>query len=259
MSDPVELPPRPAPQRPFVDVARSWLAWFGLGRLLVTAGSVLVVLGGGYLLLRAPALPPEAELPVAAANPPSSTLPPPTTMPAVGADGPSDGPSVAGPGQGAHQTLAGTSPTPVVVHVAGAVVGPGVYRLAGDARVHTAIEAAGGVAPDADLDGLNLAAAVVDGERVYVPVVGEVDPASVPSRPPQVGDAGGPPRPAGPLDLNAATAAEFDALPGVGPATATAIVDDRDRNGPFATVDDLDRVPGIGPAKLAALRDLVTV
>ena len=70
---------------------------------------------------------------------------------------------------------------------------------------------------------------------------------------------GGIDRASGPVDLNTATAADLETLPGVGPATAAAIVDDRTRNGPFASVDDLDRVPGIGPAKLAALRDQVTV
>ena len=69
----------------------------------------------------------------------------------------------------------------------------------------------------------------------------------------------GRPQPSGPVDLNTATVADLEQLPGVGPATAAAIVDDRTRNGPFASVDDLDRVTGIGPAKLAALRDLVTV
>lgn len=257
MSDPVELPPRPAPPRRLVDLAGSWLAWFGVGRLLVSAACVIVVLGGGYWLLRAPALPPEAGLPVAASSPPPSTLPPPTAPPPSAPTADDRPHGAIGEGVPADATRG-----PVVVHVAGAVVGPGVYRLAGDARVHTAIEAAGGVAPDADLDGLNLAAAVVDGERVYVPVVGEVDPTSVPSRSPRAVDPGDPGDPTvakGPLDLNLATAAEFDTLPGIGPATAGAIVDDRDRNGPFASVDDLDRVPGIGPAKLAALRDLVTV
>jgi competence protein ComEA len=67
-------------------------------------------------------------------------------------------------------------------------------------------------------------------------------------------DAGAPPTP---IDVNTATPAELDELPGVGPATAAAIVTERERSGPFATVDDLDRVPGIGPAKLEALRDLV--
>lgn len=238
MTDSLELPPRPSPPRRPTEMAGQWLAWFGVGRLLVSAACVAVVVGGGYWLVRTPTLPPEAGLPVAVSSSPPSTLPLPTALPTAAA-----APELAS--------------RPVVVHVAGAVAGPGVYRLAGDARVHTAIEAAGGVAPDADLDGLNLAAAVVDGERVYVPVVGEVDPATVPARPTTT--AGPSASTSGPLDLNTATAAEFDSLPGVGPATATAIVDDRERNGPFATVDDLDRVPGIGPAKLAALRDLVTV
>lgn len=92
-----------------------------------------------------------------------------------------------------------------------------------------------------------------------MPLLGEVDPATVPSgvSPPD-GLSGGASA-TQPIDLNRATVLEFEALPGVGPATAAAIVGDRDQNGPFASIDDLDRVPGIGPAKLAALRDLVTV
>jgi competence protein ComEA len=122
--------------------------------------------------------------------------------------------------------------------------------------VHTAIDAAGGATTVADLDGLNLAAPVVDGQRIYVPIAGEVDPVAVPSGPVAGGD---PSAPDAPIDLNRAGIADLETLPGIGPATAAAIVDDRDRNGPFASVDDLDRVPGIGPAKLGALRDLVTV
>ena len=107
-----------------------------------------------------------------------------------------------------------------------------------------AVTVAGGPIADADLDGLNLAAPLADGQRVYVPHAGEVDPAAVPS--------GGPAAPAesgddvhrGPVNVNTATADELEALPGVGPATAAAIVDDRTRNGPFVSVDDLERVPG---------------
>jgi competence protein ComEA len=136
---------------------------------------------------------------------------------------------------------------------------PGVYELDPSARVIDAVTAAGGSVAGADLDGLNLAAPLVDGQRVYVPHVGEVDPAAVPAggAPAPTGLEGGAPR--GPVNLNTATAAELESLPGVGPATAATIVDDRTRNGPFASVDDLERVPGIGPAKLAALREQVTV
>ena len=150
-------------------------------------------------------------------------------------------------------------PALLVVDVAGAVASPGVYELRSPARVIDAVTIAGGPIADADLDGLNLAAPLADGQRVYVPHAGEVDPATVPagglSVPTEsVGD-----RTRGPVNVNTATAAELESLPGVGPATAAAIVDDRTRNGPFASVDDLERVPGIGPAKLAALRDQVTL
>lgn len=233
-TEPPELPPRPPPPRRSVDLAGAWLAWFGPVRAIVTALSVVAVCAGGYWLVRAPSPPTEAGLPVATGSP-TSTLAPPVATPATEPERPAP-----------------------VVHVAGAVAGPGVYRLAAGARVHTAIEAAGGAAPDADLDGLNLAAPVVDGQRIYVPVVGEIDPVTLPDGPPPGAEPQTLPSD-GPLDLNRATAAELEALPGIGPATAAAIVDDRTRHGPFASVDDLDRVPGIGPAKLGALRDLVSV
>ena len=237
MSEP-QLPPRPAPpQRPF-DVVQRWLAWVGLGRLVLAAVSVGVVSAGLFWLVRTEPPPVEASLPMTAATPPATTLPPPEP-----------------PGLPADTDIAAT--TRLIVHVAGAVVSPGVHELDAGARVLDAVRAAGGPDGDADLDGLNLASPLVDGQRVYVPVAGEVDPASVPSG--AAAGASEPVGPTGPLDLNTATAELLESLPGVGPATAAAIVDDRDRNGPFASVDDLDRVPGIGPAKLAALRDLVTV
>ena len=115
--------------------------------------------------------------------------------------------------------------------------------------------AADGPLPDADPNSLNLAAPLSDGSRIYVPRVGEEVPPGV-----MAADA-----PTGSVavattivDVNEANAAALEELPGVGPATATAIVAERDRNGPFLSVDDLDRVPGIGPTKIEALRELVT-
>ena len=142
-----------------------------------------------------------------------------------------------------------TSAPPATAHAAGAIARPGVYRLPPGARVTDLLDAAGGPAADADLDQLNLAAPVGDGERIYVPHKGEVAPPV----------AGGVAAPAGPVDVNRASADELDALPGVGPATAQAIIDYRTKNGPFRRVDDLLEVPGIGDAKLATLRDKVKV
>jgi competence protein ComEA len=151
-----------------------------------------------------------------------------------------------------------------VVDVVGAVRSPGVVRVAAGARVVDAIAAAGGATADADLARLNLAAPVADGARIAVPHAGQpalpVDPSAVSgSGGGSAGDTGSATgAPAGPVNINTATATELDALPGIGPATAQAIVADRDQHGPFASVDDLARVRGIGPAKLAQLRPLVT-
>ena len=149
-------------------------------------------------------------------------------------------------------TTSTTTTGPVVVHVAGAVVVPGVHQLPPGSRVVDAVEASGGLAPDADPGAVNLAAVLVDGSQVYVPRVGEVPPGPAPS-------AGGGEEASGPIDVNTADAALLETLPGVGPATAAAIIDHRERNGPFASVEGLLDVRGIGEAKLAALRDLVRV
>ncbi len=146
-----------------------------------------------------------------------------------------------------------TTVGPVVVHVAGAVMAPGVHELPAGSRVIDAVRASGGLAPDAEARAVNLAAELVDGSQVYVPRVGEVPPPSA-----AMPGAGGTADP-GPVDLNTADAGLLETLPGVGPATAAAIVDHRERNGPFTSVDGLLEVRGIGEAKLAALRDLVRV
>ena len=146
-------------------------------------------------------------------------------------------------------------PAELTVHVAGAVAAPGVYVLPAGARVVDAIAAAGGALPDGDPDALNLAAPVADGDRIAVGTAGA--PTAVGGGGISHAVAGS--APAGPLDVNTASAEQLDALPGVGPATAAAIVAHREANGPFASVDDLEEVRGIGPAKLDALRGLVTV
>jgi len=145
-----------------------------------------------------------------------------------------------------------TSSSEVVVDVAGAVARPGVVRLQSGARVTDAVGAAGGPSPDADVDQVNLAARVADGDRVYVPRRGESAP------PPAAGSSGSAAK-AGPIDINAATAEELDGLPGVGPATVAAILEYRTRHRRFRSVDELLDVPGIGPAKLASLRPKVRV
>lgn len=151
-----------------------------------------------------------------------------------------------------------TTAAPVLVHVVGAVASPGVQQLPSGSRVLDAVEAAGGPTAEADLSQLNLAAPVADGSQVRVPATGEVvaGPLVVVPSGGGGGGAGGAP---GPVDLNAAGAAQLEALPGVGPATAAAIVAWRERDGPFTSVDQLLEVRGIGPAKFEALRDLVVV
>lgn len=147
-------------------------------------------------------------------------------------------------------------PDEVVVDVSGAVVRPGLVRLRRGARVADAIASAGGLASGADATILNQARLLSDGEQVRVPKVGEPIPAPPPSPAPPGAKAGAP---AVPVDLNHATVTELDVLPGVGPATAAAIVTWRQENGGFRHVDDLLEVPGIGPARLERLRPHVRV
>jgi competence protein ComEA len=221
--------PRPAPPRSPIDRLREWVVWFGPARLVATAFAVIAVVVGGTWLLKGSPSRPEDALPFA-------TRATSTTVAAV------ISPST---------TLA---PTSIVVYVAGAVAAPGVYTLAPSARVNDALIAAGGPATTADLGVVNLAAILSDGERVYVPAIGEaippvveVVPAAHDTSPPQL------------VNINVATADQLDVLPGVGPATAAAIVAHRQQHGPFQSVEQLADVRGIGAAKLDALRGLVTV
>jgi len=172
------------------------------------------------------------------------------------------------------QMVSSSAPTPegaagpVVVSVVGLVHKPGLVTLSSGARIADALTAAGGALDGADLIGLNMARRVADGEQI---VVGIAAPAGQPTTmgssvstaeangaaEPAVG--GGGQTPSGPLDLNTATVEQLDALPGVGPVTAEAIVSWRNANGQFTSVDQLGEVDGIGPARLEKLRGLVRV
>lgn len=171
-----------------------------------------------------------------------------------------DGGASASPGPPATSATTTAAPAEIVVHAAGAVAVPGLYRLPSPARVDDVVRAAGGLAADADADRLNLAAEVADGARVFVPRIGAevptVDGGVGASAPPPGGDDAAAPAT---VDLNTATPDQLEELPGVGPATAAAIVDHREQHGPFRSVEGLLDVRGIGDAKLEALRDLVTV
>lgn len=164
--------------------------------------------------------------------------------------------------QPAPTTTTTTTAPLLLVHVVGAVREPGVRQLPAGARILDALAAAGGATEDADIARLNLAAPLTDGAQVRVPVRGEdvTGPLVVaPAGPAAAGGGGGGSAGGEPVPLNSATAAELEALPGIGPATAAAIVAWREANGPFTAVDQLLDVRGIGPAKFEAIRDLVVV
>lgn len=147
----------------------------------------------------------------------------------------------------------------VFVHIDGAVVAPGVYELTGaHLRVNDAVMAAGGLAGDADTSALNLAAVLSDGEKIHVPRQGEAVAAGQASSGAASGPDAGASSP-GVININTATAEELDSLPGIGPSTAAAIVEDRERNGPFASPEDLMRVSGIGEGKFSKLKDQIRV
>lgn len=149
-------------------------------------------------------------------------------------------------------------PAVVVVHVAGAVQSPGLVAGAPGWRVADAIAAAGGTSPGADLDRVNLAAPIVDGERLFVPLIDE-DPPTVVTGTGPVGTGGALSLDRDPVNLNAAGPGYLERLPGVGPVTAEAIVAHRDAHGPFGSVDALVAVRGIGPATVEALREHAVV
>lgn len=220
MPDP-DVPARPvAPEPvPFVDRLQQWRRDPRVGAAVV----VVVLLAAFVVWIRSGT---ERGAPPARTGVPVAAVPAPTTT---------------------------TAPR-ALVHVVGAVRAPGVVELDNGARVRDALAAAGGPADDADLDRLNLAAPVNDGERVAVPRLGEPDPVPV-AGDPTANDAA----PSGPLDLNTATATDLETLPGIGPTLAEAIVRQREKMGRFQSVDDLKQVRGIGEGRFADIKELVRV
>jgi competence protein ComEA len=169
----------------------------------------------------------------------------------------SDGAASAAPAShttGTSAAVAVSAPrtaTGALVHVVGAVRRAGVYRVAAGKRIQDAIRLAGGATSHADLQAINLAAKVADGQQVVVPRRGAAATASAPTTP---GAA-----PSAPVNLNTATAEQLDTLDGVGPTTAQKILAFRQQHGGFSSINDLTQIPGIGPKKLAALKPQVTV
>jgi len=242
------------------------------GRVAAGVAIALAVVVLGWRFVAPPEGPPEDALPQAqpvaagSGTPTGSSPGGAATAAGTGADpsgagAPGGGPASGAAGSGTPGAAVPSPGTEVVVHVVGAVAAPGVQRLPAGARVVDAIDAAGGAAPDADLARVNLAAPLVDGQQVVVLRPGELPPVPAAATAGAAGSGGGavPGAPSAPIDINTATAAQLEDLPGVGPATAEAIIAHREQVGPFASVDDLLDVRGIGEAKLEQLRDRATV
>ena len=229
------------------------LKWFGISRLIGSVLSVAFVGVAGWWLVQVPPPPPEASLSFA-----STTVAANTTI-------------------GVSASSINTTPQIITVHVAGAVKNPGVYRLKYGSRINDGLVAAGGATSAANLDVINLATVLNEGEQIYVPKRGE-KPYVITTRPQAggvggaagaggaagvggVGGAGGAAGVGGAtngaasqqININLASVVELEQLPGVGPATAKAIVAYREKFGAFLKVEDLLKVRGIGPAKLSEI------
>lgn len=182
------------------------------------------------------------------------------------------------PGEAVPGTAEESSDEPVTIciHVAGKVTNPGIYQLDPESRVSDAVKAAGGASANADLETINLAELLQDGQQVYIAPKGEVHPpaksvvrggakASVArvSNSAAVGESSAPSKLTNPGDgtvnINTADFQELQRLPGVGPATAQKILDYRTQSGRFAAVEELEEVNGIGPARLEKMRPFVTL
>ncbi len=194
----------------------NWLERYR-GYILITLINV-IILGGVVVLLRRPAQP---ELIIA--SPPATATPLPTP-----------------------------TPRPLQVYVSGAVTRPDVYVLSAESIIKDAIEAAGGATSEADLDRINLALSLADGQHIYVPRQGEENPpVSPPTEPADTAsvEAGGK------ININTASQSELETLPGIGPSKAQGIIENR----PYDSIDGIKKVPGIGEGTFKKMQDLITV
>jgi competence protein ComEA len=239
------VPPRPEPPRPYLPAGplERWRERWEDPKVRIAA-LLVVALVAGFVWYR---LGSGGQQPVSAAPRSTATT---AAVAELGTESP----------LGESGTTSTTSAGGLLmVHVAGAVAHPGVVRVGSGDRVIDAVEAAGGGLPNADLDRLNLAAKVADGQRIAVAVVGAPatpEVATSTGSGASTTDPGGPP----PLiNVNTATSTELEELPGIGPTLAEAIVAERERRGGFRSVGELQDVRGIGEARYADIKDLVSV
>ena len=158
------------------------------------------------------------------------------------------GPAVTSPPPAAEQHAEPVKHNNVVVYVTGAVRNPGVVSMAPGSRVIDAVNLLGGPTETANLNGINMAAPLADGQQVHVPSREESEDTPAPGR-----------SPGGKININTADAAALDTLPGVGPSTARKIIEYRRAKGPFSSLEDLKKVPGIGENKYQNLKDKITL
>jgi len=143
----------------------------------------------------------------------------------------------------------------VVVHIAGAVYKPGVYKLKDGDRVIDSIKKSGGALPKADLNSLNLALKLADGQKIYVPKIGEIAQQGIAEQLNQTGISSATGELEDKVNINTATKEDLDKLPGIGPTLAERIIEFRTKNGPFKSIDDLQNVEGIGEKKLNNIKE----
>ena len=216
------------------------IKWFGLSRLIGSVLSLIAVALAGWWLLRVPPPPPEDSIPIAST---ATTLSFAVSSPQkIELD----------------EKLDTELATELTVHIAGAVKTPGVYQLQVGARINDGVVAAGGATAQADLDSVNLAMLLSEGEQIYIPKRNDkphiiVQPRFTSSSNLNSSNSATNNELQISININTATAIELEQLAGVGPSTAKAIIEFRQKNGGFKTVEDLLNVRGIGPAKLSEI------